>query len=120
MNYNLAGYLFFLVTITYIIVVVGNICYKNGNIFVIELVNGNRQLCLLVNRVLLTGYYLFNIGYAFLTIIYWDKIVDLNALIKMLALQISTIVLLLAVMHYANIYILIKIAHKLNYNFKNQ
>jgi hypothetical protein len=113
METNLVAYCAFLSFILPVIVVVGNICYRNGNIFVEELLHGHRELCLTINRLLLAGYYLIVIGYVFTTLINWESVQSLTHLVEQVALKASGIIGILSILHYLNIIILTKYARKL-------
>lgn len=113
MNFNISAYFIFLVIIVYIIVVVGKICYQNGNIFVAELIPNHAALCKQINKMLLTGYYLVNIGYSAMTLVNWETINSMQQLVEIIAMKTATIVLLLSLLHYTNIYILTNYIQKL-------
>lgn len=113
MNLNILGYIIFLIITTYIIVVVGKICFRNGNIFVLELIPAHKDLCLKINRILLTGYYLVNLGYCAMTLISWSTIENMITLIELIATNTAIIVGILALLHYLNIFILTTYIHKL-------
>lgn len=113
MNLNLIAYgLFFAVTI-YIIVVVGQTCYRNGNTYVLSLVPGYQDLCIHINKILLTGYYLVNLGYIATTLISWQRIETLYGLVEVLANRTGFIILLLAILHYTNLFIITRYISKL-------
>lgn len=113
MSLNVIAYALYLLLTIYIIVVVGQVCYRNGQIFVLALVPEHAALCLVVNRILLTGYYLVNIGYCGITLLNWKVIVSPVDLIATVSYRASVIVLLLAVLHYCNLYIIRTFIHKL-------
>lgn len=113
MNYNLLAYVIFLSIIVYLIFVVGRVCYKNGNIFVMELLQGHEDLCVRINKILLTAYYLFNIGYAITTLSGWETVNTLPQLVESIAFKTALIVGMLAIMHYLNILLLTKYVNKL-------
>ncbi|WP_177732344.1 hypothetical protein [Flavobacterium inviolabile] len=104
MNYNIPAYLFFLAIMIFIIVRIGKICYQNGNIFVATLLPNHKELCQQINKVLLTGYYLINIGYCAMTLLNWEKITSLEMLFESVALKTSAIIFTLAALHYINIF----------------
>ena len=106
MSYNLIGYGIFISIIVFIIVVVGKICYRNGNIFVASLIPDHLELCQQINKVLLIVYYLVNIGYASMNLAGWEQIISLNQLIEVIAYKTALIVIILSVLHYLNIVIL--------------
>ena len=113
MNYNITAYFIFIIIIVFIIVVVGKMCYRNGNIFVAELIPDHLELCKQINKTLLVGYYLVNIGYATMTLASWETIKSLNQLIEVMAINISIIISILSVLHYLNIIILTTSIQKL-------
>jgi hypothetical protein len=120
MNYNILAYIIFLTLIIFIIVYVGRYFYSNGRIFIIALFNGNSTMADYINELLLIGYYLFNIGYAFLKLRQWEKVNNLETLFSSLATSIGVLIFILALVHYFNmlvIYLLsksksISITHK--------
>lgn len=113
MNLNLIAYAVFLSITIYIIVVVGQVCYRNGNTYVLSLLPGHEDLCLRINRILLTGYYLVNLGYTATTLIKWKKIETLTGFAEMIASRTGFIILLLAVLHYVNLFIITRYVKKL-------
>ncbi len=113
MNGNIIGYFIYLCITVFIILKVGQICYKNGNLFVSELIPNHADLCQKINQILLLGYYLLNIGYCAMTLISWEKILSTNQLIEVLAIKTATIIFIISALHYTNIFILTKYIHKL-------
>jgi len=113
MDYNIFGYGIFITVIVFIIVVVGKICYRNGNIFVAELIPDHVDLCRQINKSLLVSYYLVNIGYCSMTLVGWETIISPQQLIEVMAVKVATIVCILSVLHYLNIYLLTNTIHKL-------
>ncbi len=113
MNLNVIAYSIYLLITIVIIVHVGKVCYRNGNVYVAELIPDHLDLCHTTNKILLLGYYLMNIGYCAMTLISWQKIIGLTQMIEIIALKTSCIIALIAVMHYLNIYLLTKYIQKL-------
>ncbi|WP_284651691.1 hypothetical protein [Flavobacterium terrisoli] len=113
MNLNILGYAIYLLITILIIVKVGRICYRNGNIYVSQLIPDHMDLCHKANQVLLLGYYLMNIGYCAMTLISWEKILTFNQLIEVIAFKSAIIIGAIALMHYINIYVLTKYIQKL-------
>ena len=119
MNHNILGYGIFLGMIAFIIIIVGKICYRNGNIFVAALIPGQEEICKQINKILLIGYYLINIGYATMTLADWVQISSLPQLVEIIAAKIAVIISILSVLHYLNIAILTTSIHKLINHFKS-
>jgi hypothetical protein len=102
MNLNISAYIVFTALMVFIIVYVGRYFYTNGRVFIVSLLNGNVSLADSINRLLLVGYYLLNIGYAFLKLKDWKKISTLEMWLSSLALNMGTLILILAFLHYVN------------------
>ncbi|CAM4337325.1 hypothetical protein [Flavobacterium terrigena] len=113
MNLNIIGYIIYLSLTSIIIIKVGKLCYDNGNIFVSQLIPNHEELCLQINKMLLIGYYLLNLGYCAMTIISWEKIQTINQLIEIIATKSAIIILTIGIMHYINIILLTKYIKKL-------
>ena len=82
---------------------VGWLFYKNGEFFLISLLQNNIPLVKNVNNLLLIAYYLINLGYAVLTISSWETVHSFIEMINILTHVIGKIMLLLAILHYNNI-----------------
>ena len=113
MNLNIIGYLIYLSLTSIIIIKVGKLCYDNGNIFVSQLIPNHEELCHQINKTLLIGYYLLNLGYCAMTIISWEKIQTTNQLIEIIATKSAINILTIGFMHYINIILLTKYIKKL-------
>jgi hypothetical protein len=113
MNLNIIAYGIYLLATSYIIIAVGQICYRNGNIFVSALIPGHEDLCHKVNQILLLGYYLLNIGYCAVTLIGWTVIGSYVELVETIAIRTSIIICIISVMHYVNIFIITNYIQKL-------
>ena len=113
MNLNIIGYFIYLSITVFIILKVGKICYRNGNVYVSELIPNHADLCQKINQILLLAYYLLNIGYCAMTLISWEKILSTNQLIEVIAIKTAIIAFIIAALHYTNIIIITKYIHKL-------
>ena len=113
MNLNIIGYVIYLLITAFIIINVGKICYRNGNIYVAQLIPEHEDLCQKTNQVLLIGYYLLNLGYCAMTLISWNKIISYPQLVEIISIKTAIIVCIIAMLHYFNIYIITKYIQKL-------
>ncbi|WP_315824258.1 hypothetical protein [Paraflavitalea speifideaquila] len=115
---NIIAYIIYLV-ITYIITVrVGFLFYRNGRVFILGLLHNDVQLTDFINRLLLTGYYLLNLGYAALMLRSWETINTWTALLVSIVAMTGKIMLTLAVMHFCNMAVIYFIS-KRNDHFLN-
>lgn len=106
MNYNISVYIVFIALMVFLIVYVGQYFYANGRVFLVSLLRGNLQLADSINRLLLTGYWLVNIGYAFLKLRSWQKLSSLADWLASLSGNMAALILLLALLHYLNMLVL--------------
>ena len=113
MNFNIISYFIYFLISTLIIIKVGNICFKNGKIFVLALIPNHEEICLRTNQILLLAYYLLNIGYCAITINYWTFIVSFSQMIQVIASKTAIILLIIGILHYKNILILTNYIKKL-------
>ena len=120
MNFNILGYTIYLFVTIFIIFKVGMVFYRNGYVFILSLFHGDTVFTNHVNKVLLLGYYLLNIGYAFLSIRMWSAIVTVQYLISELAFRIGGLMALLALMHYFNMLVLYLLSHSKNKLFHHE
>lgn len=104
MSFNLITYCIYLPIICFIMIKVGWLFYTNGELFLLNLFHQNVPLVKSINNLLLIGYYLTNIGYAITTISYWESINTVIELINSLTTTLGKIILLLAILHYNNIF----------------
>lgn len=105
MTYNTISYIVYAPIAIYITVVVGWKCYKNGLVYVSSIFK-DEQLSLAINKMLLIGYYLTNIGYAIMMIKRWKKVENGIEMINVLSENLASIVMILALLHYLNIIVL--------------
>lgn len=113
MNLNLWAYGIYLLITFVVVILVGRICYTNGNTFVLALVSEHEELCQRINRLLLLGYYLMNLGFVAISLVFWETIESIPHLIEILSMRIGFIVVSIALMHYFNLYWLTKYLRKL-------
>lgn len=115
---NTIAYILYLF-ITYLITVrVGFIFYRNGRVFILELLHHDVQLTEFINRILLTGYYLLNLGYATVMLSTWDTISSWEDLVVSIVMMTGKIMLTLAVVHFCNMAVIYLIS-KRNQHFLN-
>lgn len=99
---NTLTYLLYLLLTWFITVHVGLIFYRNGRVFILNLFRHDEKLTNYVNRALLTGYYLINLGYAAMTLRTWETIETTEALFSSVLIKTGTIMLVLATIHFFN------------------
>jgi len=96
-------------------VFVGRTLFRNGRIFLRDIFHGNLELAESVDKLLLVGYYLVNIGYAVRAMIISISISDNRQLMEVLSQKIGVIVLILGAMHFFNLFIFFKLRKREQY-----
>ena len=99
---------------------VGAVLYKNGRPFLINTFSGNTTLADAVNKFLLSGYYLTNIGYTVIALKIWIKVESPIQFLNVLSYKVGVIVLTLGIMHFINIITLITIGKRKQTHSTNQ
>ena len=82
---------------------VGWLFYSHGEKFLLNLFHNNKLLVKSINNLLLIGYYLVNLGYAIISIAYWEIIHTIPEMLNALSYHLGTIIIGLAVLHYNNV-----------------
>ncbi len=104
MNFLVISYLVYLLATVFITVYVGWFCYKNGWIHLKRIFKKEEALAQKLNQLLLTGYYLLNIGYALLSINTWEIVQSWQDVFSVVSLKTGIVVIFLGIMHYFNLW----------------
>lgn len=86
--------------------------FKNGKIFLVDIFHGNKELADAVNNLLVVGFYLVNIGYVVYCLRVTGMVIDARDLIETLSIKIGTIILILGVMHFFNMFVFFNLRKK--------
>ena len=119
MTYNLLGYLLYLPASFYITVVVGRSLYTAGNDYLEACFEGHSELAHTCNRFLLLGYYLVNLGYATISVSFWNSVSNPVHLAEELSLRLGMLIAGLACLHYFNLYAILKFRNAIQVLLKN-
>jgi len=102
------AYLFISIAMT---IWVANTLSKNGRVFLVDSLLGNETLADSINHLLVVGFYLINIGFILLSLKTQGLVVNLRESIEFLSIQIGFVLLVLGVLHFANIILIAKWRH---------
>ena len=109
---NTLAYIIYLLLSYLLTVHAGMRFYRNGGIYIKTLLGDENHLADAINRLLLTGYYLLNLGYAALMIRFWKTISTPAELITSIANKTGTISLTLALVHFCNMLVIFVASRK--------
>jgi hypothetical protein len=90
--------------------------YKNGYLYILSLLRGDVRLAALVNRLLLIGYYLLNLGYATVMLGTWRTIHSLPDLCASVAGMSGRIMITLGLIHCLNMAVIWILSRKHSFN----
>jgi hypothetical protein len=79
---------------------------NSGRVFLIEAFHGNEELADSVNRLLVVGFYLINVGYIALALKTRDPLSTLREVIELESTKLGVVLLILGGMHFFNILVL--------------
>lgn len=112
MNLNLLSYLFFFPCMAALAIWVARTAHRNGEIWLLEIFQGDARLVRAINDTLLIGCYVLNIGYIALVLSQWDRVESVYQMLGMITERFALIVFTLAFLHYMNISVLLVWARK--------
>ena len=103
MNWTVGAYVAYLLGAVPITVWVASTLSHNGRVFLADVFHSNRELADAVNRLLVVGFYLLNLGFVMLYLRGGGEVTDLTGLIETLSLKIGIVMLVLGVIHFVNV-----------------
>jgi hypothetical protein len=112
MNYFILTYAAYLTVSILLTIWVAKVLFNNGRIFLVDIFHGNAPLADSVNKLLVVGFYLINIGYMCLVLKETNTIKNTQEVIEVLSYKIGTIILILGGMHFFNVVVFFKLRNK--------
>lgn len=109
MNYTLLTYALYMPITLALTVWVAKTLFTNGRVFLVDIFHGNELLADSVNKLLVVGFYLINIGYAVYTLQILGEIASIQSVIERLSLKLGAIILILGAMHFFNLFVFFKL-----------
>jgi hypothetical protein len=104
--YVIACYFSYLAISIALTIWVARTLHNGGRIFLIDAFNGNTDLADSVNRLLVVGFYLINVGYIALALKTQDPLRTLREVIELESTKLGVVLLILGAMHFFNILVL--------------
>ena len=104
--YIVACYLTYLAFSVAVTIYVGATLHRNGRVFLVSAFHGAQDLADSVNKLLLVGFYLVNIGYIALALETQTRVETLQAAIELVCNKLGVALLVLGLMHFFNLYVL--------------
>src|ERR1700742_4549485 len=112
MNYFILTYVLYIVISIALTVWVAKVLFKNGRVFLVDIFHGNNELADSVNRLLVVGFYLVNVGYICLVLKETNTINNLQVVVEILSFKVGRIILILGAMHFLNLITFFKLRNR--------
>lgn len=109
-------YIFYILISSFIVIYVGNFCYKNGKVYILSYFPNDINFGNGINKLLRIAYYLLNIGLAIYSLNSIKNISDRVEAISEISQRLSFILLIIGILHFINIYTV----YTIHRHFKNQ
>src|SRR6476620_7176702 len=106
MDLTVVAYVIYLLVSIALTVWVARTLSHNGRTFLSDVLHGNEKLADAVNHLLVVGFYLVNLGFVALYLSGDDTIADTRGIFEALSTKLGVVLLVLGVMHLANVYVL--------------
>lgn len=85
---------------------------SNGEVFLLDVFDGQEQLARAVNRLLVIGFYLLNLGYVAFALRTSDGVADARGAIEVLSTKVGGVLLVLGVLHLGNVLVLSRVRRR--------
>ena len=120
MNYFILTYAIYLSISIALTVWVARVLFTNGRIFLVDIFHGNTALADSVNKLLVVGFYLINVGYMSLDLKEAGLIPNVQAVVEVLSYKLGWIILILGGMHFLNLFTFFKLRSRAQQQLKTE
>lgn len=112
MDLTVVSYVVYLPVASAITVWVARTLSRNGRVFLADVFKGDEKLADAVNHLLVVGFYLVNLGFVALWMKSDAELGKTRDVFNTLSVKLGTVLLVLGLMHLANVYVLNKIRRR--------
>jgi hypothetical protein len=91
---------------------VGSTLSRNGRVFLVDVFDGNGELAEAVNKLLVVGFYLLNLGVVALYLRVGDTLLNARAIVEVLSVKLGVVLLMLGFVHLTNVYVFNRIRRR--------
>ncbi|GAW48828.1 MULTISPECIES: hypothetical protein [unclassified Nocardioides] len=105
MTWTVGTYLVYLLITVPLTIWVATTLSRNGRVFLQDVFAGDDALANAVNKLLVVGFYLLNLGFVVLFLRISDPVEDLGGLFDTLSIKVGVVMLTLGVLHFFNVYV---------------
>lgn len=105
MNWTVTTYVVYLLVTVPLTIWVATTLSRNGKVFLEDVFAGNDRLAEAVNKLLVVGFYLLNLGFVSLYLRISGTVLDAAGLFEELSVKVGVVTLVLGVLHFFNVYV---------------
>jgi hypothetical protein len=105
MTWTAGTYLAYLLVAVPLTIWVARTLSRNGRVFLVDVFEDKEDLADAVNKLLVVGFYLLNLGFVMLYLRSGEAVEDLTGLFEALSVKIGIVMLVLGVVHFFNVYV---------------
>jgi hypothetical protein len=105
MDWTVGTYVVYLMVAVPLTIWVATTLSVNGRVFLEDVFSGNHELANAVNRLLVVGFYLLNLGFVSLYLRIGIPVADLRGLFEELSVKIGVVTITLGLVHFFNVYV---------------
>jgi hypothetical protein len=110
---NVAGCYFSYLAISIVLTVwVARTLRSSGRVFLLDAFHGNAELADSVNKLLVVGFYLINVGYITLALKTSDPLANFRSVIELESTKLGVVLLILGGMHFFNMFVLARMRRR--------
>jgi hypothetical protein len=105
MDWTVTTYVVYLLVAVPLTVWVATTLSRNGRVFLEDVFAGSEGLADAVNKLLVVGFYLLNLGFVSLYLRIGTPVPDLRGLFEELSVKIGVVTITLGLVHFCNVYV---------------
>jgi hypothetical protein len=105
MDWTVTTYVVYLLIAVPLTIWVATTLSRNGRIFLEDVFAGSEGLAGAVNRLLVVGFYLLNLGFVSLYLRIGSPVLDLRGLFEELSVKVGVVTITLGLIHFLNVYV---------------
>lgn len=105
MDWTAASYLTYLAITVPLTIWVARTLSSNGRVFLEDVFKDNPALADAINKLLVVGFYLLNVGFVLLYLRTGDITYDLSTLMEVVSVKVGVVMVVLGLIHFTNVYV---------------
>lgn len=105
MDWIAASYFTYLAVTVPLTIWVASTLSSNGRVFLEDVFTENADLADAINKLLVVGFYLLNVGFVLLYLRTGGLVSDLSSLIEEVSVKVGVVMVVLGLIHFTNVYV---------------